>query len=294
VPILCISVTSNNFTRVISIIICSRTQTINEDLCENIKRTIGCEYELIVIDNSENQYSIFEAYNLGIEKSTGEYLCLMHDDILLHTMNWGLIVNDIFEQNKELGLLGVAGAKSKTKMPSAWWDCPEVNQLLYLKQHLKNGSIEKWEKGFTNTNMEKVVAIDGVFMVARKEKQFRFQESFEGFHGYDLNISFEYIKLGYEIMVSKLILLEHFSLGTLDENWYSSTLQLHKLYSNLLPLKVNKSIVHEGFEFLNGVNFIKGLIFFRFKKEAVFLWLGLIVVKPISRFHFKFLKEILK
>jgi hypothetical protein len=44
----------------ISIIICSRTQTISSDLFENIKDTIGCDYELVVIDNSENTYSIFD------------------------------------------------------------------------------------------------------------------------------------------------------------------------------------------------------------------------------------------
>jgi hypothetical protein len=49
---------------------------------------IGCEYESIIIDNSENRYSIFEAYNLGIDKSKYEYLCLMHDDILIYTIEW--------------------------------------------------------------------------------------------------------------------------------------------------------------------------------------------------------------
>ena len=66
----------------ISIIICCRIQTINKDLSENIKNTVGCDYELIVIDNSQNSYSIFEAYNLGIERSNGDYLCFIHDDIL--------------------------------------------------------------------------------------------------------------------------------------------------------------------------------------------------------------------
>jgi hypothetical protein len=278
----------------LSIIICSRTQTINNNLSENIKNTVGCECEFIVIDNSENQYSIFEAYNLGIEKSTGYYLCFIHDDILLHTPNWGLLVLDIFDQNKKLGLLGVAGAKTKTKRPSAWWDCPVSDKLLYLKQHLRNGSIEDWEKGFTDKNIEEVVAIDGVFMIARRDNRFNFQEPFKGFHGYDLNISFEYIKLGYEIMVSNLILVEHFSLGKMDKDWYCSTLHMHNLYSNLLPLKVEKRIVVKEVEFANGVNFIKGLLFFKFKKEAFVLWLQLIMIKPVSRFHFNFMKEILK
>jgi hypothetical protein len=55
---------------------------------------------LIVIDNSENAYSILEAYNLGIEISKGDFLCLIHDDVLFHTKNWGSIVQDVFEQNK--------------------------------------------------------------------------------------------------------------------------------------------------------------------------------------------------
>lgn len=278
----------------ISIIICSRTQSIPVGLSENIKNTVGFEHELIVVDNSKNTYSIFEAYNLGIERSKGDYLCFIHDDILFHTKGWGLLILDVFNKNKKLGLLGVAGAKTKTKMPSAWWDCPEANKLLYLKQHLRNGSVEDWNKGFTDKNMERVVAIDGVFMVAKRDERFRFQEPFKGFHGYDLNISFEYIQLGYEIIVSNLILMEHFSMGTLDKDWYSSTLQMHKLYDNLLPLKVEKRIVTKEVEFANGVNFIKGLNFFRFKKEAFVLWLQLIMIKPVSRFHFIFMNEILK
>jgi hypothetical protein len=278
----------------LSIIICSRKSKLSANLYENIINTVGCDYQLIVIDNSENTYSIFEAYNLGVERSKGDFLCFMHDDVLVHTINWGLLVLDIFYQNKELGLLGVAGAKSKTKMPSAWWDCPERDKILYLKQHLRNGSVEDWKKGFTDKSLEKVAAIDGFFMIARRDDNFSFHKSFEGFHCYDLNISFEYIKLGYEIKVSNLILVEHFSLGTLDKDWYSSTLQMHKLYSNLLPLKFEKEIITEDVEFVNGANFIKGLLLHRFKKRAFDLWLQLIIIKPISRFHFNFMKEMLK
>ncbi|RTY84396.1 hypothetical protein EKL97_03780 [Flavobacterium sp. LS1P28] len=278
----------------ISIIICSRTQNISFNLSENIKNTIGCDYELIVIDNSNNKYSIFEAYNLGIEKSRNDYLCFMHDDVLLHTQNWGLLVKNLFDQNEEFGLLGVAGAKSKTKMPSAWWDCPEEDKFLYLKQHLRNGNVEDWDQGFKNKNIEKVVAIDGFFMIARREKQFRFQESTKGFHCYDLNISFEYIKLGYSIIVVNSIVVEHFSLGKLDKNWYLTSIIMHKIYSNLLPLKVEEGIVCKDFEFKNGTNFIKGLLYYRLKKQAFLLWIQLIILKPITGYHFKFLKQMLK
>jgi hypothetical protein len=275
----------------LSIIICSRTPTLNPTLIQNIKNTIGCEYEWVVIDNAENQYSIFEAYNLGIERSKGSLLCFVHDDILFDTKNWGLILFERFNQNPKLGLLGAAGAKSKTKMPSGWWDCPDQDAVLYLKQHRKNASIDLREKGFEKNRIQKVVVIDGFFMVARKDKRFRFQEAIKGFHGYDLNISFEYIKLGYEINVSNLILIEHFSLGTLDKNWYRTSIQVHKLYSNMLPLEIGSKT--KKYEFLNGVKFIKGLMGFKLKREAFSFWLKVLLLKPISRFHLRFLKEIL-
>jgi glycosyltransferase involved in cell wall biosynthesis len=88
----------------ISIIICSRNLGIDPKLSTNITSTIGCEYELIVIDNSQNKYSIFQAYNIGIEKSTSEIICFVHEDVLFHskdlmyfsTMSL-LIFNSIFD-----------------------------------------------------------------------------------------------------------------------------------------------------------------------------------------------------
>ncbi len=68
----------------ISLIICSRKSDISNSLKENIERTIGTDYELIVIDNSTNKYSIFSAYNEGVRRSKGDILCFMHEDILYH------------------------------------------------------------------------------------------------------------------------------------------------------------------------------------------------------------------
>src|SRR5680860_730628 len=157
-------------TNFISIIICSREKQISKNLTENIKNSIGCDYELIVIDNSENKYSIFEAYNLGIEKSMGEYLCFIHDDIFIHTNGWGSVLQCIFNENKEVGLIGVAGSKIKTKMPSVWWLCPKKDKIVNIIQHLPNGDIEKWELGFDDCSNTEVVVIDGVFMAMRKDK----------------------------------------------------------------------------------------------------------------------------
>ena len=93
----------------ISLIICSRQPDIPQSLKENIAETIGVEYELVVIDNSKNQYSIFQAYNEGVRRAKLSYLCFMHDDILYHSPDWGKKVVEHFE-DKRVGAIGVVGS----------------------------------------------------------------------------------------------------------------------------------------------------------------------------------------
>ena len=90
----------------LSLIICSRTKDLPLILKENIESTIGTEYELVVIDNSKNQYSIFSAYNEGVRRSKGDLLCFMHDDIMYDAVGWGNNVVRHFD-DPNTGLIGV-------------------------------------------------------------------------------------------------------------------------------------------------------------------------------------------
>lgn len=278
----------------LSIIICSRVQTISTNLFENIKNTVGCEYELIVINNLANKYSIFEAYNLGIEKSTGEYLCLMHDDIFIHTIGWGNSIHRIFSRDQQIGLIGVAGSKIKTKMPSAWWDNYEGQGVINIIQHHKGKEKEIHNSGFDNEQDVNVVVIDGVFMAMRKDTRISFHTKMKGFHTYDLNISFEYKKYGYDIIVTNKILLEHFSSGVINENWIQATYKIHNLYGKELPLFVSGKIVAENHEIINAQRFINKSLNLGLKKIAISVWFKLFLLQPISKYHFRFWKIILK
>lgn len=278
----------------ISIIICSRKNTIPEELSRNIDETIGCDFELIIIDNSENKYSIFEAYNLGIEKSKGEYLCFIHDDILFHTRYWGNVVQSIFEKDKKIGLIGIAGAKIKTKMPSAWWDCPEEQKNIYIKQHFKSGKTENWNIGFKRKNIEEVVVIDGVFMVLRKDTAIGFDESIGGFHNYDLNISFECKKIGRIIVVTNQILIEHFSKGTINKEWIQSTFKIHRLYQSVLPLRVYGTPELKDLEILNTKQFLNQCLLLQERMIAFRCWIKLFLLNPFLKFHLNFWKNYIK
>ena len=45
----------------LSLIICSQKPVLSTELSRNIKETVGVDYEIIHIDNSQHQYSIFQA-----------------------------------------------------------------------------------------------------------------------------------------------------------------------------------------------------------------------------------------
>jgi len=280
----------------ISIIICSKKEVITDELRKNISETIGSDYELIVIDNSLTSYTIFEAYNMGIAKSRGSILCFMHDDIAIHSKNWGSIANNIFEADLRIGLIGIAGAKTKTKMPSAWWDCAERNRVVNIIQHSHDRK-ERQEYGFNGKNIQEVVVIDGVFMMMRKSTNLLFDTTIGRFHNYDLNISIEHCLNNYKVMVTNEILIEHFSQGSINIEWYVSSMRLQELYGRYLPLK-SSDIEYTGqdhnLEFVNGSRFASSILGFGYKREAIQLWLPLLSMRIRDKFHVQFLKSLLK
>jgi glycosyltransferase involved in cell wall biosynthesis len=277
----------------ISIIICSRKNAIPHTLSANIKDTVGCEFELIIIDNSENKYSIFEAYNLGIEKSSGKYLCFIHDDILFHTKDWGNILEDIFVSNKDYGLIGVAGSNLKTRTPSGWWDCQDKHKSINIVQHYPNGKVVKEQSGFENSVLNEAAIVDGVFLALRKEMNIFFDQKLEGFHNYDLNISIETKKNNFKIGVTNQILIEHFSIGSLNNEWLNSIISVHKYYRKFLPLAINNSLDAEA-EIFSSKRLINHCLLAKGSKKMVLNHsLKIFLKEPFSKSNFGLFKKAL-
>lgn len=278
----------------ISVIICSREKSIKDNLAKNIQDTIGCDYELVVINNSNNKYSIFKAYNLGIEKSKGNLLCFMHDDIIYHTQNWGGILENIFKENPEAGLIGVAGSKLKTKMPSPWWNTFPEYSITNIIQHFNSNKSVRTNSGFKGDTEVEVAAIDGVFMVLKNHNNIFFNTDAIGFHNYDFNLSMEICIKGLKVLVTNRIEIEHFSRGSMNKDWYLSTILFHDLYKKRLPMAIGTTINEKAFltlEFINGSKFTNQLMDHDLKKEALQCWFKLLQLKPYSKFHLKFLKR---
>jgi len=223
----------------ISLIICSRTKNISESLLSNIKVTIGVPFELVIIDNTRNELTIFQAYNIGVSKSIYPYLCFMHDDILFHTFDWGKAVCRHFE-DKEIGAIGIGGSKYLSYMPGTWWgsDFWELN-IIHTDKVQNKTTLDAVIK--TEGNKSEVTAIDGVWFCIPKElfRQIKFDEvTFKGFHHYDLDICMQIVLNKYKIYAVFDILIEHFSKGTINESWTENALIFQQKWRINLPVSL--------------------------------------------------------
>jgi hypothetical protein len=63
---------------------------------------------------------ICEAYNIGGSKAQYPYLIFCHEDIIFLTSNWGILLCQNFEQDLQIGLIGVIGGKYKSVFKSGW------------------------------------------------------------------------------------------------------------------------------------------------------------------------------
>ncbi|WDF59096.1 glycosyltransferase [Flavobacterium sp. KACC 22758] len=271
----------------ISIVVCSKDLQLYNNLQKSLEETIGkVKYEIIRINNLKENLSIAKAYNLGIRQSNYEYLLFIHEDILFHSINWGKTVINIFENNLNIGLLGVAGTKYKSKFPSAFWHTREDLLSFNVIQHYPHKEPRHIKIGFSNSNLENVVAIDGVFMMLKKNTGIQFNEEIEGFHCYDMSISLDVLIKGYEIVVTDQILIEHFSSGKANVDFIKGIVEFHKLYKNKLPNWVDKKDLL--LESLALKKFLELCLYNRY--VPLKFWLFNFLYNPLDKLNFNILK----
>lgn len=230
----------------ISIVICSANEEELAQVSENIGNTVGIAYEIIAIDNRTAGRGICEVYNEGAMRARFDILCFMHEDIELRTAGWGAKVLDIFNQNPQLGLLGIAGGGYKSLAPSSWYNYfLQENGGFYanlVQGYRHTGRKETVEyKNPRNEPLSRVACIDGCWMCTRREvvRQLPFDEQLlKGFHGYDLDFSIA-VNQRYEVAVTFEVLLKHFSEGNFNQTWRTQILKVHKKWPHVLPLNID-------------------------------------------------------
>ena len=221
----------------ISIIVCSREGNLPDALVQNVQTTIGCEFEWVVIDNRNNRHSITEAYNLGIAQSKYPYLLCMHDDIKLHTADWGqkLIAQlDI----PGTGIAGVAGSAYAGRIPASWSAGFTHTHFIQSDRTGRKPTENHITQPVSGTDREDVVLLDGVFLAMKKTlaEKLHFDGKIPGFHGYDQDISLAASAAGFQNIVLRNILLEHFSRGIPNAAYYRNLHLIYRKWEHKLPL----------------------------------------------------------
>jgi glycosyltransferase involved in cell wall biosynthesis len=224
----------------ISVIVCSIDSKLVRVLKENIRKTIGVKYEIIVIDNLKHKFSISSAYNIGAHKAKYEFLCFIHEDILFHTMMWG--TNLIAHlSKKEISLIGILGCLVKTKAPSGVYipldSIYRVNQI----QRTKDNLLVHYYLNPNSESYSEVRILDGMFLATTKEnhKLYCFDEvHLKGFHAYDIDFSLGQTMNG-KVIVIYDILIEHLSFGGNTKMWIEAQLAVSKKWKDILPTYVS-------------------------------------------------------
>ena len=258
----------------VSIIICSRNPKSLNALKANINETVGTEYELIVIDNSGNNYSIFSAYNKGMEMSHHPYLCFIHEDLLFHSQDWGKAVCRHLE-DPSCGLIGVCGGFVLPRIPSSWSFYHFTEHILqsdnkHSKPIYKNADV--YNKG----HEKPVIALDGVFLGIRKElfEKIRFDDvRYKGFHFYDVDICLQAYFQGFENRAVNDILIEHFSKGFQGRQWVENSLTYWEKWGDKTPVSLigfsEKVLQKEEYRYMTSI-YMKRMIRAGYSTHQIF------------------------
>lgn len=211
----------------ISIIVSSYNEDFFLKFSKSLNATIGVPYELIRIEN-KNQYCLSKAYNLGGDKAIYDFLCFVHEDVIFLTQDWGKRLLELFNNFDNLGIVGLAGSKKKSFLPTGWGTGIEDFDRISLVQ-VDNDieSIHNTRSGISN--FENIKVLDGVFLFTKKSvwNEFKFDETLEGFHLYDIDFSLS-ITQKYQGIIFYDLLIAHFSRGGYNSNWIEMNLDYHE------------------------------------------------------------------
>ena len=199
-----------------SFIICSIDAAKFESVSRAIgERMAGEPHEIVGIHDATG---ICEGYNRGAARAVGERLVFCHDDIEL--------LSPDFSRRLAAGLdaydlIGVAGTD---RLIGANWRLAAPPHIFGQVAHTipESGGYAVDQFGIPRRAIENIQALDGLFIATRREvwEKIRFdEETFPGWHCYDLDFSFRAHLAGFRLVVCCDILLGHSSPGLYTKVW---------------------------------------------------------------------------
>ena len=261
----------------ISVIVCCRSSESTFVIRNNITKTVGCQHEIISIDNSQNKHSIPEAYNIGLAQSKYNNLVFCHDDILFKDDHWGHKVA-IHLSKPDIGVIGFAGGTYFSNAPSTWWSPSPCNNLVlnHLQkrtidhQSLKKQIVELDKENSPNI-LNEVICLDGFAMMFSKSKlpNFKWDQIIGKWHGYDLDLCLYSKSQKLKNYVCSDILVQHNSLGKTDEKWGHAIINIWRKYALDLPYSCNMELNNDYQNVSYSIDSLKTFIYWTHKSRSL-------------------------
>jgi GT2 family glycosyltransferase len=200
----------------ISIVICSITPTNLQAARRNLSALLADEpHEFISITDAK---SLAEGYNRGVRQARGELLVLCHDDIEVISPDFRQI---LLSRLQRFDLIGVAGA---TQLKGPRWlqaGPPHIfGQIAHYIQTEQAYDVVVWS--VPARAIPGICVMDGVFLAGKRKvfENVQFDEqTFDGFHLYDLDFTFRAARSGFRLGVCTDLAIIHASIGSYDQAW---------------------------------------------------------------------------
>ena len=144
---------------------------------------------------NEKNLGPIRALNQGIAAARFDYVCSIHNDVIIFERDWIGKIISFMERESDIGIAGLAGRQEIYKT-----GC--LNEAS-LKHNLQNEDLNEPMK----EEMAYVVAVDGLTLVMRRsmlDKVKGFDETYGYMHCYDLDISLQSIEAGFRNVVVRV------------------------------------------------------------------------------------------
>lgn len=216
------------------------TRNHNPQLIEYIKKSCGGNKHYEVIEKVNNgEKGLAQVYNEILNESKNNIVVFCHDDIEFDTKNWGEKLLKLFSKNPEFGVIGIAGTTDL--IDGRWWSMKQ--SMTGIVSHKHEG--KKWTNTYSQdqgNKLKEVVVLDGLFFAVDKTKiKNTFDETFEGFHFYEIPFCFENHINGVKLAVTTSIRVTHKSIGMTNDQWEKNKKQFEEKYESKLPIRLSSN-----------------------------------------------------
>jgi hypothetical protein len=216
----------------VSVIVCSIRPDRERRIRAMYQRALaGVKHELLVIHDAR---SLCEGYNRAVARSRGEILIFSHDDIDIISSSFAA---RLLHHLRHADLVGVAGSAriSNFGWTSSGW--PWLHgQVIRRVPGQADYHLLVFNRGHgCSTQLE---VLDGLFFAARRAVVDRIcfdEQTFDGFHGYDVDFTYTAARAGFTVGVANDILLLHESAGQYDDAWRRYGLKFMEKYRGQFP-----------------------------------------------------------